>query len=161
MASAWNDPRLLSRQAAASYVRAVTASVMEKSARGEPANMILRKASPDDKAAGTILKAASNPAMTTMPAWAGVLTMQRPADFVGMLAPSSCGLSLLAKCLQFEWPQGVSGLTIPAIDVAAPKTPAVGGQPDQQRHVHHIGIGTDDPCKDRKHHGAVEGNPRI
>jgi hypothetical protein len=96
---------------------------MEKGSRGESAARILHRGWGADRDAETILKAASNPAMTTVPGWAGALTMQRPADFVGLLAPSSCGLSLLKKCLQFDWPTGVNSLLIPAIDASAPKTP--------------------------------------
>jgi hypothetical protein len=96
---------------------------MSRGGGREPASQLLRRAWPNDTDAGAILKAASNPAMTSVPAWAGALTYQRPADFIGMLAPSSCGLSLLQKCLQFEWPQGVVGLTIPAIDVSPARTP--------------------------------------
>jgi hypothetical protein len=108
-------------EAATSYIRAVTASVM--AAKGEPPSVILRRGWPDDRSADTVLKAATNPATTGVPGWAGALTMQRPADFVGMLAPSSCGLSLLQKCLQFEWPTGVNSLQIPAIDVSPARTP--------------------------------------
>jgi hypothetical protein len=109
--------------AAQSYIRAVTASVMAKGARGESSSMILRRGWPEDRNADVVLKAASNPAMTSVPGWAGALTMQRPADFVGTLAPSSCGLSLLQKCLQFDWPTGVNSLQIPAIDVSPARTP--------------------------------------
>jgi hypothetical protein len=112
-----------SGEAATSYIRAVTASVMAKGARGESPSMVLRRGWPDDSNADTVLKAATNPAMTSVPGWAGALTMQRPADFVGMLAPSSCGLSLLQKCLQFDWPTGVNSLQIPAIDVSPARTP--------------------------------------
>jgi hypothetical protein len=120
-------PELIRRhstgEAAQSYIRAVTASVMARGSRHEPAGQLLRRAWPEDRDAEMIFRAASNPAATNVPAWAGALTYQRPADFIGMLAPSSCGLSLLQKCLQFEWPQGVVGLTIPAIDVSPAKTP--------------------------------------
>jgi hypothetical protein len=121
-------PEIISRrhtrdEAAQSYFRAVTASVMSRGSRGEAPSTILRRGWPGDGDADTILKAASNPAMTTVPAWAGALTMQRPADFIGTLAPSSCGLALLSKCLQFEWPQGVNSLVVPAIDVSPARTP--------------------------------------
>jgi hypothetical protein len=108
--------------AAQSYIRAITASVMAKGSGEKPA-AILRRGWSGDHDAELVLKAASDPAALSVPAWAGVLSMQRPADFIGTLAPSSCGLSLLQKCLQFEWPAGVQSLLIPAIDVSAPKTP--------------------------------------
>jgi hypothetical protein len=87
MTSAWRDPRLLTHSAASSYVCALTLRVMEKQGR-ESANQLLRKQWPDDSDADTILKAGSNPAMTSVPGWAGALTMQRPADFIGVLAPA-------------------------------------------------------------------------
>jgi hypothetical protein len=109
--------------AAASFTRAVTSQVMARGNRAGSASQILRQAWPNDRDAEMITRAASTPAALGNTSWAGVLSMQRPADFVGMLAPSSCGLSLLQKCLQFEWPVGTSSLLVPAIDVAAPKTP--------------------------------------
>jgi hypothetical protein len=114
--------------AATSVVRALTAQAISAAGaaaggRAEPPAAILRRAWPSDRDADMVLKAASNPATLTNPPWAGVLSMQRAADFIGMLAPSSCGLSLLQRCLQFEWPAGVNSLLIPAIDVAAARTP--------------------------------------
>jgi hypothetical protein len=48
---------------------------------------------------------------------------QQSADFLGTLAPSSVGLALLSKCLQFQWPSGVNSLLIPAIDTSPTKAP--------------------------------------
>ena len=88
-------PQAYLGEAASSYIRAVTASVMGTGSRQESASQI------GNRDAASIIKAASNPAMTSVPGWAGALTMQRPADFIGLLAPSSCGMSLLQRCLQF------------------------------------------------------------
>jgi hypothetical protein len=96
---------------------------MAKGSRGESAGTILRRGWSEDRNADLVLKAASNPASLGVPGWAGVLSMQKPADFIGTLAPSSCGLSLLQRCLQFSWPTGVNSLLIPAIDVSPARTP--------------------------------------
>jgi hypothetical protein len=99
------------QDAAAAFVSTVTKSVMSTGGR-------------------TITRAASAPASTSAPAWAGLLSHQQNADFLGTLAPSSVGLALLSKCLKFEWPPGVNSLLIPAIDTSPTKTPwLVEGQP--------------------------------
>jgi hypothetical protein len=116
-------PRPYLESSATSFIRAVTAQVMTKGSRSESPSQLLRKAWPDDRDAETIIKAASSPASLGVSSWAGILSMQRPVDFIGMLAPSSCGLALLKKCLMFDWPTGVNSLLIPAIDVSPARTP--------------------------------------
>jgi hypothetical protein len=122
----------LARQdASISFVRAVTASVLSTGARGTSASTITRREWPDDRdALNIVTKATSSPAATTTAGWAGILAHQQNADFLGTLAPSSVGLALLSKCLQFSWPPGVNSLLIPAIDTSPTKTPwQVEGQP--------------------------------
>jgi hypothetical protein len=108
-----------------SYLRAVTASVLAKGQRDGSPLGLLRRAWPNDRDAELVLKAASSSAELGVPAWAGLLSMVRPADFISMLAPASCALALLQRCLEFEWPEGVQGLSIPAINVSAAKSPFV------------------------------------
>jgi hypothetical protein len=119
------DPLLARESAVASYIRAVTAQSLSviSGSRAEPAEAILRRGWPADRDAVAVAKAASNPASLGNPPWAGVLSFQRAADFVGTLAPSSCGMALLQKCLRFEWPEGVSSLLIPSINVDQTRTP--------------------------------------
>jgi hypothetical protein len=119
------DPLAVRQAASTSYIRAMTASALAKGSRNESAAAILRRGWPDDRDAEMVLKAASNSASLSVPAWAGLLGMTRPADFVSALAPSSCALALLQRCLEFEWPEGTQALTVPAIDVSAAKAPFV------------------------------------
>jgi hypothetical protein len=118
---------IASRQpdAAASYTRAVTAVLMSKGAEQTSPTAIVRRSWPDDRGAELLTKAASAPAMTSVPTWAGVLTFARPADLISLLAPASAGAALLARCIGLEWPNGVNSLTIPAIDSGPTKTPWV------------------------------------
>jgi hypothetical protein len=113
------------RAGATSYIRAMTAQVMAKGTRDDSPLGILRRAWPNDRDAELVLKAASSSAALSVPAWAGLLAMTRPADFIGMLAPASCALALLQRCLEFEWPEGVQALGVPAIDASAAKAPFV------------------------------------
>jgi hypothetical protein len=117
--------QLASRQppdAAVSYCRAVTAMIMAKGGDQAP-TAILRRAWPDDRGADLVVRAASAPASTGVPSWAGVLSHTEPANLISLLAPGSAGAALLARCLQLQWPQGVNSLTIPAIDSGPAKTP--------------------------------------
>ena len=89
-------PQAYTGEAAQSYVRAVTAAVMSEGGRGGSASIILHRGWPSDRDADTVLKAASNPVMTSVPGWAGALTMQRPTDFIGVLAPAEVSLVRVA-----------------------------------------------------------------
>jgi hypothetical protein len=108
---------------AACYTRAIAAMVMGRGDQSPTA--ILRRAWPDDRGADLLVKAASAPASTGVPAWAGVLTFSQHADLISLLAPGSAGTALLGRCIQLEWPSGVNSLTIPAIDSGPAKVPWV------------------------------------
>jgi hypothetical protein len=116
------DPNAARATAAASYCRAITATVMGK-AGGRTPTAIVRRDWPNDAGAELLVKAASSPAMTSTPSWAGVLTFSQHADLISLLAPGSAGAALLARCLQLQWPQGVNSLSVPSIDSGPTKTP--------------------------------------
>jgi hypothetical protein len=120
-----NIVSVASRQpdAAASYCRAITATLMSKGADQQSPTAIVRRNWSNDKDAEIITKAASSPAMTSVPSWAGLFNLSAPADFISLLAPASAGAALLGRCVQLEWPSGINSLTIPAIDASPAKMP--------------------------------------
>jgi hypothetical protein len=109
------------RALATSFVRAAVASLVSAdSKRIETAEKVAARMWPSDPTCATITKAASSPADSVTSTWAGALTnVNAVVDLLSVLSPSSAGAALLAQCLAFNWPTGVSGLSVPTLDVSA------------------------------------------
>jgi hypothetical protein len=109
------------RAFATSFVHAAVASLIAANSKGiQDRDDIAARLWPADRDIPTVLKAASAPADTVTPGWAGALApVGAIVDLLNMLAPSSAGVALLRACLSFNWPVGVNGLSVPALDANA------------------------------------------
>jgi hypothetical protein len=120
------------RAMATSFVRAATASLIAANNKHMvPREQIAAKVWPDDRNVGLVIRTATAPADTVTPGWAGAMTnVGAVADLLSVLAPAYAGPALLARCLSLQWPNGVSGLSVPTLDTSPNYARWVGqGQP--------------------------------
>jgi hypothetical protein len=109
-----------------SFTRAVCASLLASDARGTAsADEVMFRHWPNDNDAGLVLRAATNPATLTTPAWAGALGYTATADLLSSLAPASAGTALLKRCLTLNW-DSAAAIKVPAINAAASYASFVG-----------------------------------
>jgi hypothetical protein len=108
------------RAFAQSFIRGCTASLIAANDKNQSRQDIAAKLWPADHDVGLVLRAASSPADSATSSWAGALsTTGALVDLLSVLASSSAGAALLKRCLNFDWSAGVSGLSVPALDVQA------------------------------------------
>jgi hypothetical protein len=120
------DREALRNASIRSFTRAVCASLLASDSRGTAsADEMMFRHWPNDENAGLVLRAASNPATLTTPAWAGALGYTATADLLSSLAPASAGTALLRRCLSLTW-DNAAGIKIPAINAAASYASFVG-----------------------------------
>jgi Phage capsid family len=73
---------------------------------------------PDDHNVGLVLRAATTPAMTSTPTWAGSLAATVLSDFIVAMGPASAGAALLARGLQLTF-AGAGAIMVPGLVAAA------------------------------------------
>jgi hypothetical protein len=114
------DRRATRNAAASSFVRAATVALIAAVGRSvdEP-DVLARRLYPGERDVGLVLRAATAPASTTQSGWAAELTnVGAITDLLSILAPASAAAAVFAQCLNWQWPTGVSGLSIPTLNVS-------------------------------------------
>jgi hypothetical protein len=105
---------------AQALIRAVVVGLAHSNDRFKSQDQHARDLYPSDTRPALVLKAAAVPADAVTPAWAAALASPGAiVDMISLLAPASVGAALLKRCLNFEWPPGVTGLAMPAVNVSA------------------------------------------
>jgi hypothetical protein len=104
------------RAFAQSVLRACTASLIAANRKGQSCADLAAKLWPSDRDVGLVLRAASAPADTTTSTWAAPLTnIGAVVDLISLLSPASAAAALLSRCISIPWPEGVSGISMPAL----------------------------------------------
>jgi hypothetical protein len=105
---------------AQALIRAVVVGLAHANDRFKSQKQHTQELYPDDVRPALVLKAATVPADSVTPAWAAALASPGAiVDMISLLSPASVGAALLKRCLAFEWPAGVTGLAMPALNVSA------------------------------------------
>jgi hypothetical protein len=110
-------PEDLRRDPTAALVRACLAITRNVLDRKTSASDYARQAWGSDRAVETILRAATAPAMTTVPAWAGELSHTVQA-FLSSLRGPTAGGDLLSRAVQLRF-DGNKALTLPTISLTS------------------------------------------
>ena len=97
-----------------SFTRQITARLISRVSGGSP-HEIAARMWPGDRMVGELLtRAASAPAMVSVPSWAGVLAHTMVVDVAAALGPASAGARLLADGLLLDW-NGAATIGVPAL----------------------------------------------
>jgi hypothetical protein len=106
------DPLARRDAAVVSIVRAATARAIAICDRQQSADDVCKARWPDDRVAALLTRAATAPAMTSVPSWAGNLLQTAVADFLVGLSPHSAASEIFQAALSLTF-DGAGSIRLP------------------------------------------------